>query len=1838
MPGGSGAGMSMEVSKIVLKLETNFQQVLKQQINSFDKFTRDANQLTRQVGTNMNQLARTTSKTFSAVYKSNRKEIQEFVSFTRNALQGVRKETLQMQAFQERLEKATIARYRKMRSEMAAVKRKSDLVSRGTGFTEEQKKSAFKAFEKQKQDVEDRFKASVDKMTEQVKSLMIKHLAGAVKESMKTIEKGSRSAAVTVNNVVNDMEKRFKQLWRRRGIMPQADLAQQGSSFLKQRAEQIKVLESLLSAHQKKQVQAEQYLEKQKRLLSEQTNKTLIRNQKQMVNEARAVVKKLGGEYEFMFNSIQKFARGQTALTGVFKTQAEQGIAAIKQTLRGVNLKRDFEKMWVNLEQTARLAGEKSGKAFYDSVRKGKALDQALIEKRKHLENLLKIAKQLQATGLIDASKQIARLKTVIGGLKEFRTEYGKVKKEMSAIPEISFQQFYKGGAQQARNLAVEVRKAVAVLKQLGPVTEHNVIEVQRQLKIIQGLYKQHGTKVVATQKVISKLEEQILMARAKVRNATNKASIASWEAYERKVKAIIKLLNESLRKSVLPRDPYDQYKKDTLATLQMIRTEVAKSLLPTAKIKADSKIIQNEYKRIGQRMDELSKKRMVSPRHMSEAKGFIDKLENKVKEYNAQIVLLSKQLERLRRIQKTTFGGAGLSDQISGMKTRMKELQQMVRQYERAQIQMQRRMSVANRQSLKSMLQSGWEMIRNFRWQVAAVIYLITRAVRAVKRVFFDVMGEIAKYRREAMTLAAQFSFKMLGDMEKNFESVYQYSRQLMNKMEQEAARTILTMEDMTMLVRTFSQAGFVPDPNKDVRKIAIIGTAIKTLTEGMANAGTQMRQELYAIIAGRQRATDQLAMMFQMMGTDIQKIIQEEKAGGKEMIDSLSEALAPFGVLNTKLANEWEAIVNKMKLAWQVIKRIGLEDSLLRVTKEFSDFTDKYYSTTMGITKEGRKVAAALRSAFEIVKAPIKVIGELFGVLKEQWNLFFGIIRNVYGSFATITNSLDGVSKSMKGILTLTEVVLKTFIVLRGVIRLFSKVLGIVYTILTAIHGIIIDITKWVVGKLVGAVGYIADKLSFGVLGAGLEKMKGLMGDLIPDDLKKEWDEVNDIVKEMRHNLQQLNKVPIDIQKHMKLKYDPMQVVDMVGKFENQIDEMELAGLDTKERAIREYKMRIKEIEWLKTAATSNLQTIQAYYNEMKAMGIEFTEDDEKRLKGYLKAHSDALAKVVDYERFAKRDQNKILADFYEKQRQQMAGWKKQAETFWESITPKDLTREQKTEKWFNKLSARLDELKVKNPLVTAEFKKFSDQLDEALGQRKLDDAAAINNEMEKMKLTLTSHRPVDAISKINTEFEKMKLKIVSNKDFIAKGLTPEMMKLWEITKKERIEVERLNMAYQASSASMEVMSARASFLIGSYSPAKKMQGEIQQLKINYKKELLAIQKEIDKTYRMWVENGQWSTREGSAEAQKYVKALQEQMEELTKVTERELKKKQMPIWNDLVEASNNWADGFTDSLSQIVDGVDSVSEALNQLQTQILKDTLKIIIKRGVTDQLQSALGSGSESPMAGFFGMFPGGKAKEGKVQEITATKPIPVTVYNTQDLMDGTFKSMSKLEEIPSEGIVGSKVFVTNWPIGGGGASELFSSGIGEVTETGVQGVSQDLADISAEIADNTEAASQSSKSWYSDITNTFSQMGSWISSLFSSGGGGGGSSTGSSVGGLAMTAVSAYGRAYGGGGYGFAEGGVISEPIVGKGLQSGEVYNFGERSKYGENEIVAPMKKLQKSAPQNKYSYHMPIHISAIDTQTGVQFLMRNSDVIQGQMVKNLKQNKPIRKGIQNSY
>jgi hypothetical protein len=92
-----------------------------------------------------------------------------------------------------------------------------------------------------------------------------------------------------------------------------------------------------------------------------------------------------------------------------------------------------------------------------------------------------------------------------------------------------------------------------------------------------------------------------------------------------------------------------------------------------------------------------------------------------------------------------------------------------------------------------------------------------------------------------------------------------------------------------------------------------------------------------------------------------------------------------------------------------------------------------------------------------------------------------------------------------------------------------------------------------------------------------------------------------------------------------------------------------------------------------------------------------------------------------------------------------------------------------------------------------------------------------------------------------------------------------------------------------------------------------------------------------------------------------------------------------------------------------------------------------------------------------------------------------------------------------------------------------------------------------------------------------------------------------------------------------------AEGGTISEHIVGKGLSSGRIYEFGEKSKYGEFEDVVPREKMHRQKSGQSVTMSMPININAIDTQTGVDFILKNQKLIEANMLRSLKNNKAIR-------
>jgi hypothetical protein len=552
-----------------------------------------------------------------------------------------------------------------------------------------------------------------------------------------------------------------------------------------------------------------------------------------------------------------------------------------------------------------------------------------------------------------------------------------------------------------------------------------------------------------------------------------------------------------------------------------------------------------------------------------------------------------------------------------------------------------------------------------------------------------------------------------------------------------------------------------------------------------------------------------------------------------------------------------------------------------------------------------------------------------------------------------------------------------------------------------------------------------------------------------------------------------------------------------------------------------------------------------------------------------------------------------------------EQAAQQKRQFEQFKESISiTREATREEKTNKWLADMEARLNELTVKNPLVKKNFKELRDILYETFGERQQEDIRNTKKEIE------------DMMNKIGTKSIKT---IYEEADLEAKKLNDEIKAMINLSDTEKLklhemviemqsykkEVEKTNAAWEAQLKYFDSINDKIDALSGSYSPIKQQQAEILRLQNDYNRRVAELRKEQNKvTLGFRDMNGAIDRhKEGAKEALKQYNAIEEQITTLGYVFEREMDKKMNPMWNDFVEASKSWADSFTDALSEITNGVDDMGEAISNLQKQILQDAARMSIKRIVTDPLQDYLGSalaGEESPMQKLFGWA---KSSE-NIMEIKATQPIPVYIVKENfitplaDSMKDNKDSVDKVEQTVADG---------NGKIVRGLAEVVAANEAQAAASGGGGGGLWDMA-----------------KSGWNKLSGLFG-----ASSAVNLGGG-------QAAGAFALETGAIVNPS--GVVFGMAGGGTVSEHVVGRGLESGNLYHFGENAKYGEDEVVAPIKKLRKAVPTEKHTLHMPIYLNAIDTQSGVQFLMQHSDTIQKQMLRGLKNNKPIRRGLRDAY
>jgi DNA repair exonuclease SbcCD ATPase subunit len=1514
----------------------------------------------------------------------------------------------------------------------------------------------------------------------------------------------------------------------------------------------------------------------------------------------------------------------------------------VKRKIDFSNIETQFKRMTKNLENYAEMAGNATGEKLYDNMMEGRQLAKSLEGAIARLKEMKANAELLKQTGLVDTSKEIAKINKI---LSAYQTMMGKYKAEQKQVYSVLGNQKFKGtqdfGLVDFQKLYDNFNKLINVSKQFGKIDENNFMEAFQNVKNLEKLHSQYVAKRKQLLNTLKELDAEKNRLELAAQKSTSEKIVAEFEKRRDRIKKYMEQVRKELGKTANINHIKDQLKEIEKAAEKLQRNLSKNYRLDLMYPEAEFNKIKGYYEKIQMEADKLSKKNFISTKSMDKVKAEMNHLQDMMQKYEEKIRNVRIAWKNLEDLQRKGLGNEGIQKQINDLQKLEAKMRSYTQKLNSMATTTHNNLNRLHTTTVGSLFRTGLDFFRNLRWQVATFVYLISKAVMGIKRVFFSVLDEAQEFRKNAMSIAASVAYQLTGTIQENYEKAYQFSRGLMNKLEMEAARTILTLEDLMMMTKTFVQAGIIPETDEDVRKISVIGTAIKALTEGMANQGVQMRQELNAVILGRQRATDQLSMMFKLMGVDIKKATEQAKREGKELYDVLAKLLEPFDQMNTMMEKEFATAVNTLKTIWGIIKRIAAETVLLDIAKEFNEFIDKYFDRkTKKLTRMGEEAVVAVRAALNTLymfgKNTIEVFLSAGRVLRDIMHHLTTAIHEIGFLIGLWEKNASGLTRNMELIVNSTKIVLYTLFVIERTVASISYVFQEILSYNRKWR----DITKEI-ARLIYAIGT-----------GNFDDLKEALG-----GIKKELTEAENPWRKLRNFLddgeERIKRVDESIQKltkdlnlmgesvelnRFKWAVNPSLIAVDMEKINGKIRELEASSESGLEKIKKEHENRVALYEQSRKDALANLQQWHGLQKRLKEGDSEtknYSPEFLERLKAEADGFQDVLSRIETLKSLSEKRMQKETNEYWTQYNKKMAEQLDRANSFYTELVEVPLTPVEKVEKWASLMEEEIKKLIVTNKFVAAESEKYWEALEKGTTQRMANAIKEMENEYNGFVETMTSHKKglLTPFEEINNEFDKIKISILESKN-LTEEKRMELLRLIPVLKEERMLLAAITQQQRNQAKSIDLLSAKSSYKQQSFNPLLANEGEIEQIKLSYVKAYMDIQNSIEETKRASMDmNGKW--KKGTELNQEYIRMLNDEIRQLGIAVHRDLWKKTHPLWNDLTEMSKNWADGLSDTLTTLIMDFDNFGDSVKALQEQIVSDFLKASIKRGLVDPFMGFLGGGGEKGDSGalkdlFGGIFSWMGGEEGKkspvdelFESVMSGKPLPVTIVG------GGFDNNIIKEMAGNNGFSNYQ-----W--------DMYTPQPVDIVN-GVDGLESSMDENKNMTRSVAIATKESSRS----ISSGMASLARSIASSLLGIGGSGGSNLWGAIADVGMAAYSAYssgGASTGSGGnagqsttpVGMAKGGVITEHIVGQGLSSGKTYNFGEG---GESEYVIPKSKIDKlnNKGGSVVTVSMPVNISAIDTKTGAEFLASNQGVIEAGLVKALKNNRKIRAMMRNA-
>ena len=460
--------------------------------------------------------------------------------------------------------------------------------------------------------------------------------------------------------------------------------------------------------------------------------------------------------------------------------------------------------------------------------------------------------------------------------------------------------------------------------------------------------------------------------------------------------------------------------------------------------------------------------------------------------------------------------------------------------------------------------------------------------------------------------------------------------------------------------------------------------------------------------------------------------------------------------------------------------------------------------------------------------------------------------------------------------------------------------------------------------------------------------------------------------------------------------------------------------------------------------------------------------------------------------------------------------------------------------------------------DPTISSEAKKG---LDEYIAKQKEIEKnniyARFATELDDILTSAKSHQVMDVYTQIRVEFDKLNNKLekyiesIKDADEATKQKANSAKMFLKTMEEERIALEKLEQKYKVREGYLKNLEKQADIMRESFSPKKQLEAELISLSIEHERELNEIKKEMRKMLaENMSEKGHWKT----ADFAEQYKNLQKYLELIEREFEIHKNQKMHPLLTEYKDMLKGWADDLANVLNEALYDMDSFSQGFQDWMVNISKQVSEAAIRRMVTDKALD---------------MFERILYPEKKKTSDEGGKDATAKTGNT--LFDGFIKTMeggwTKVAENIKDGFMDYITNIKDHFIGLLSAIKgMFGGSSAVVTGGGSSGSWVGLLQAGISLAGSLIGGGGSEYGTYQDDPST------WQSSY--------NSSSGTTLRGS-------------GGFHPHAEGGWIKEPVIGRGLRSGDTYAIGEG---GEDELVIPRSKLGSTG--SSYSVNVPVTIN----------------------------------------